>query len=290
MKKHGHSRLENRYALRGEVVCDSAVHVGTGSTSDVQATSDMPVARDGSGHPYIPGSSFRGALRSGLEALLRGLGDHVEVCDPLARDLSGEDSATDTGDDAELSCSARIHNLREAEREKVENSDRAALSEERSFKIAWNRSCEVCRLFGNTFLASRLWIADLQLASDPAEVPTTLRDGVGLDRDLRTAAKGILYNFEAVPAGACFGLRMEIENAQEHELGLLLTGLDLFGHGVLGLGGKRARGLGLASVSVGSLARWQAEDFFNGGEGKQLEARAFDALRAAARAHYVEAS
>ncbi len=39
-----HSRLTERYTLRGELVCETAVHVGTGAFPDVRAASDMPVA------------------------------------------------------------------------------------------------------------------------------------------------------------------------------------------------------------------------------------------------------
>lgn len=275
IEKYGHSRLESRHVFRGELVCETAIHVGTGGMSDVEATTDMPVARDGAGRPYVPGSSFRGAFRSGLEALLRGLDGGEEgrrICDPLQKTGAGADGG-------EKSCANRILERREKD---------AQLSEEAAFRIAWDRSCEICRLFGNSFLASRVWIGDLRLLSEPGAAPTYLRDGVGLDRDLRSAAKAVLYNFEAVPAGARFELRMEIENAADHEIGLMLTGLSLFENGFLAVGGKRARGLGLAKVEGSSLVRFSAADFFEQTGGRAIDPAELEGFRLSARTHYLE--
>jgi CRISPR-associated protein Csm3 len=260
-----HHRLLRRDSLRGTLVAESAVHVGAGGSTAAAAVADSPVARDGHDRPYVPGSSLRGALRSAVESLLLGIGG-FRVCNLFAKE--GEDA----------SCAVAIQAAREV------ISD---LTEERAFDIAWGASCEVCRLFGNSFLASRLRIADLPLLSTREEAPVYVRDGVGLDRDLKTAAKGILYSFEAVASGARFELRIELENAAEYELGLLLVGLDLFAQGVATVGGKGARGLGLAKVEELSVVRRTPRDFFEGGGGKTLDKAALAAARQAARAHYL---
>ncbi len=285
IEKYGHSRLESRHVLRGELVCDTAVHVGTSGATDVLATTDMPVARDGAGRPYIPGSSFRGSFRSGLESLLRGLDGRpagLPVCDPLQRPLGGRGGAPQSAaaaGDGEKSCANRILELRQKEPQ---------LSEEAAFRFAWDDSCEICRLFGNSFLASRVWIGDLRLLSDSGENSTYLRDGVGLDRDLRSVAQAVLYNFEAVAAGARFELRLEVENAADHELGLILTGLSLFENGFLGIGGKRARGLGMAKVEGSTLVRFSAADFFDQTGGREIATEELDGFRRSARTHYLE--
>lgn len=260
-----HHRLVRRDSLRGVLVSESAVHVGVGGSVAADSAADSPIATDGHGRPYIPGSSLRGAVRSGIESLLLGLGGW-RVCNLFARE----------GDDA--SCALAIQRERESA---------AELSEARAFDVAWNGSCEVCRLFGNSFLASRVRIADLPLVSEPEEAPVYSRDGVGLDRDLRTATKGILYTFQAVASGARFTLRIEVENAEEHELGLLLVGLDLFKQGVATVGGKGARGLGLAKVEGLAVTRRTPHDFFAGGTGAALGETELAAARQAARRHYV---
>lgn len=265
-----HDRLHHRYSLRGAVVFDGAVHVGTGEMGGVLSATDMPVARDGQGLPYLPGSSLRGALRAGVESLLRGLSrSELRVCDPF-----------DTGEKSQdRSCSERIKDAR---------AERADFKEDEAFTLAWDNSCEVCKLFGSSFLASRVRIADLPLASELDEAPIYVRDGVGLDRDLRTASRRILYSFEAVSVGARFDLKIDFENAEPYEMGLLLVGLDLFKDGLAAVGGKRSRGLGAAGVEDLVVVRKAAEDFFTGSAGVELGLQELADFRQAARAHYLE--
>lgn len=266
-----HDRLLRRHTLRAAVVAETALHVGTGEAGATGAT-EMPVARDGRGRPYIPGSSFRGALRSGLESLLRGLErTEVRACDPFDKSL----------DSALVSCAQTVQEKRKEWRDRQEE-----ITEAESFDLAAGASCAICRLFGHLFLASRVRVADLSLAS-AGEAPTYVRDGVGLDRDLRTAARNILYSFEAVAAGAHFELRLSIENAEDHELGLLLIGLDLFSEGFARLGGKGARGLGMVKIEQPAVHCRTAEDFFRGADGASVPPDALAGLREAARAHYL---
>jgi CRISPR/Cas system CSM-associated protein Csm3 (group 7 of RAMP superfamily) len=161
------------------------------------------------------------------------------------------------------------------------------LTEADAFTLAWRESCEVCRLFGNSFLASRLRIADLPLRISGPAGATYVRHGVGLDRDLRTAARGILYTFEAVNGGVVFELRMEIENPADHEVGLILIGLELFGVGFATVGGKGARGLGAVRIDVAEIRRRTAEDYFTGPTGHVLTPDEQAPLRGAARQYYL---
>lgn len=119
-----------------------------------------------------------------------------------------------------------------------------------------------------------------------------LRDGVGLDRDLRTAAKGILYNFEAITSGVRFKLNLDLENPAPHEIGLVLTGLDLFANGFLSVGGKRSRGLGMVSFDDKKLVlrRFRPEDFFDAGkrQGAKVSADEMEGFRNEARRYYLE--
>jgi CRISPR-associated protein Csm3 len=261
-----HDRLLRRFSLSAHLVSESALHVGSGETANALSASDSPIARDGRGRPYLPGSSLRGALRAKLESLLLGLG-RLRVCNLFEKE--GENA----------SCGERIQEAREA---------RGDLSETESFHLAWETSCAVCRLFGSSFLASRVRLADLPLVSDPDEAPVYVRDGVGLDRDLKTAAKGILYTFQAVTSGARFALRLDVENPEDHELGLLLAGLDLFGAGLATVGGKSSRGLGLARVEGLAVVLRTPQDFFAGGAGRALSDADLAAYRQAARRHYLE--
>jgi len=263
-----HAALHQRVSLRASLVAQSALHVGRGSAGGGVESSDLPVARDGRGRPYLPGSSLRGSLRSSLEALLRGVaGDRYRVCDPFCRD----DKLP------ALSCSEKVRQARQ---------DQQEITEELAHSLAWEGSCEVCRLFGHSFFASRVRIADLPLTAQPGPADSYVRDGVGIDRDLRSVAKGVLYQFEAVPPGSAFSLRIELDNPEDYELGLLLTALDLIDDGFGSVGGKTARGLGWAEVKDLEVTRRRTADFFAGAEGERLDDDALAQARTAAQQRY----
>jgi CRISPR/Cas system CSM-associated protein Csm3 (group 7 of RAMP superfamily) len=59
-----HNRLVNRSEFHGAILMETALHVGTGQTSTI---ADNGVIRDFQDHPFIPGSSLKGALRSGVD-------------------------------------------------------------------------------------------------------------------------------------------------------------------------------------------------------------------------------
>jgi len=105
-----------------ELEAASGIRVGAGRGSPQDAT-DLPLLRDPAGRPVIPGSSFKGVLRSAAERLLRGV-DLRLACDVLSDDrcLAGKRAAS----------------LSDLE-----------------------RLCWTCRLFGNPFKAGRLTAFDL---------------------------------------------------------------------------------------------------------------------------------
>ena len=60
--------FRENYLITGTIVCESGLHIGGSSDSVDIGGSDNPVIRDViTGHPYIPGSSLKGKLRSLLE-------------------------------------------------------------------------------------------------------------------------------------------------------------------------------------------------------------------------------
>jgi CRISPR-associated protein Csm3 len=59
--------LIGKLILEGELHCETGLHIGAGKGSLEIGGSDNPVVKDAHGHPYIPGSSLRGKIRSLLE-------------------------------------------------------------------------------------------------------------------------------------------------------------------------------------------------------------------------------
>src|SRR5260221_14714712 len=63
--------LRNRFLFSGKLVMQTALHIGGGRVT--LSSSDSPVVLTPEQKPYIPGSSFKGALRSTVEKLVPGL-------------------------------------------------------------------------------------------------------------------------------------------------------------------------------------------------------------------------
>lgn len=86
-----------------------------------------------------------------------------------------------------------------------------------------------------------------------------IRDGVAISPDTGTAEDHKKYDYEVLPAGTTFPVRLELLVAEEAEekrlLEALAAALDAFSHGENGFGAKRSRGLGRVS------ATWSAERF-----------------------------
>src|SRR5947209_10048884 len=63
--------LRNRYVFRGQIVMQTALHIGGGKAT--LSSSDSPVVLTPDQKPFIPGSSFKGALRSTVEKIVPAL-------------------------------------------------------------------------------------------------------------------------------------------------------------------------------------------------------------------------
>lgn len=235
-------RLETRYRYRAELVTVTGLRIGAGKRFDAAAT-DQPVMRDALSRPYIPGSSLKGSLRSGLEAILRGL-DRTDLwaCDIFVEPCVGfpEKSGPDKG---------------RSQQPKI------------LLKEVQEKICTACSLFGSPLLAGRVYVHDLKRLSGSA---TEIRDGVGIDRDLGTARSGVKYDTEVVPTGSRFELEMVFENVDPVRLGLILQTMELLHQGQILLGGLTTRGLGRVALDRRSLQRTEPKYLLDppaGGDG-----------------------
>lgn len=124
--------------------------------------------------------------------------------------------------------------------------------------------CEVCDLFGSLNIgkdfeegkASKLWIYDAVLRN---ETKTSIRDGVGIDRETGTSSRKLRakYDFEVVPKDSIFKLKIAIhDHLSKKEEELLSCVLAEWQEGRGYLGGNITRGMGnikLEDVKVFSL-------------------------------------
>jgi len=221
----------SRFIIQARLEAATALRVGAGGEEAAQpSSSDLPVLVAPDDRPFIPGASLRGVVRSQMERIVRTLepeaGNGRGACNPVV-----EKEWCITDDD--------MKGLREQSRRR-DDTDRWLAGQ------IWERSCRICRTFGSPWLASRVRIADLPL-SDGSDGRIERRDGVSIHREKETVQNK--YDFETVPAGTAFDLRITLENLEQAERGLVWLGLRELGDGHILLGGFKGRGLGRASLA-----------------------------------------
>jgi CRISPR-associated RAMP protein (TIGR02581 family) len=230
--------FKNRLEITGTLTTVTALRISAGRSTEPIGT-DLPVIKDALGRPLIPGSSFKGALRSRLESFLRG--------------VLGDDRKLVANPAIEEEWSISKHEIKDF-KEQFKNNDLELTN------VILANTDLVSRLFGSPWIASKFQVRDLTVLPDTWFGQYQERDGVAIDRDTETAADGKLYDFQVVPAGTPFEFRAVVENAEDWELGLLMIGLHQFETEQIPLGGGRSRGLGVVRLDIDQLRWFDVED------------------------------
>jgi CRISPR-associated RAMP protein (TIGR02581 family) len=230
--------LRNRYIFRGKLVMQTALHIGGGRVT--LSSSDSPVVLTPDQKPFIPGSSFKGALRSTVEKITPNL-PNFSTCALI--DLSKEELREARAQKQKICSTIRQGEIAQ---ERRDHPDQA----ETIMKRAIEGLCDTCVLFGSPFAAARLNINDLYMPSDAWSGVIQIRDGVAIDRDSEKAKDRLKYDFEVVPASATFDLEIVLENATLRDVQLVCVGLSEFVNGFGVIGGKRSRGLGVSRLDA----------------------------------------
>ncbi len=219
-----YERLKNRYIFKGKISLDTALHIGSGQSS---FETDATFIRDAYGKPYIPGSSFKGILRSTVEKIIPSIPD-LKTCALV----DGADCAT-VNEEKMIMFKKRLKG-------KVKQDP---------FELI----CDTCKLFGSTVAASKLKIQDLYVSEPYIEV-FEKRDGVGIDRDTETAAEGAKFDFEVVPSQTKFDFEMIGENLDKQDKFLLAIGIREMLSGIVSIGGNKSRGFGAFQLVIDEIS------------------------------------
>ncbi|WP_437743778.1 RAMP superfamily CRISPR-associated protein [Sorangium sp. So ce1504] len=248
--------MKLRTWFSGVVETRTALHIGTGTV--LSTATDAPVIRGADGRPLIPGSSVKGALRSASERLLRALGQRSCVvfgddrsADPTLRCLTTDKEGRDLffklrSGDADLE-KARNRFSPPADWGPEPWKDFGRKEERQLYLLeAKEELCRACLTWGSQFLAGRVRVPDLRLSTRAGDVAwsgvTEIRDGVGIDRDTGTAAPGIKFDLEVLPAGARFSFELVVE--PDADLAVVALAVGELRQGNIPLGGRVTRGLG----------------------------------------------
>lgn len=246
--------LRNRYVFRGKLVMQTALHIGGGKIT--LSSSDSPVVLTPDQKPFVPGSSFKGALRSTVEKIVPSLPEAAELFSCALIELNDEALREARRQHRKICSTVRQGEITS---ERRENPGRSA----DILREAIDGLCDTCRLFGSPFTAAHLSVNDLYMPKEEWSGIIQIRDGVAIDRDSEKAKDRLKYDFEVVPASATFDLEIVLENATKQDLQLICVGLSEFVHGFGVIGGKRSRGLGVSrldDLQVSALELTDVED------------------------------
>jgi len=188
--------------------------------------------------PFIPGSSLKGVFRSHCEKITRSLmplnSDESKLgcCNPF---IDRKDNNI-----AEIWCAEKF----QLRKDKSGNG----FSSPKLFK----ESCPICRLFGNTFIQSRILFPDGYLSSTTHMFQR--RDGVGIDRFSGSSAikesGGAKFAFEVLEDAVFKFETIIIRNFDLWQLGLLAYLFQDFKDKFIKIGYGKSRGLGMVSGKV----------------------------------------
>lgn len=182
--------------------------------------------KNGKETPCIPGTTFKGVLRSTAEKALRSF-DEALACDPFEDDASQERCA----------CSHRMA----AEQEKGRGS--------RPDDV-YGLLCPACRLFGSLAHAGLIEVAD---AWATRAVLSDEQTRIAVDRLLGGAAPGMIYRMRTLTSDSQFETSLKVRNFELWQLGLLALTLRELNEGQALIGWGTRRGLGRVSVAFGKM-------------------------------------
>jgi CRISPR-associated protein Csm3 len=233
--------LYGKLFLEGVVKCESGLHIGGGREKLEIGGLDAPVIRDPvTRHPYIPGSSFRGKLRSLLERREEG--------ERIRKASQGEDDM------------ARRKELLKKVQKDFYRSTATVGGQAVRIHLCGEPDCQICRLFGSVpmqagaheNIPSPLLVRDL-----PMQNAGWLKTQVGSENYTERKMENVLdrvtahanpREMERVPRDAEFTMQLVYDITTEDEgqieqdfvnlLGLLklLQNSSLGGHSVRGYG------------------------------------------------------
>ena len=279
-KTNDFKRFYGRLHIKGELELVTPLRIGSGNST---ALADIAVVKDSRGNPYIPGSSFKGILRSHIESFMRTIDkDNNRNLACLCVTFEDHD---DSPPGSKSHCpttlrpdalKARVDYLKK-QADKPKDNDAPYLD-----RIYLSETCFVCRVFGSNGLAAKVTIPDIKLNKSELSADEMwhgryqIRHGVSIDRDTETAAEGRLYTGEAVPSGSRFDCEIIIENGSAADQGLVLLGLRAFEQGRVTLGGAASRGLGQVRLTITGCQEVSDEpaaliDYLVSGEGSPVD-------------------
>jgi len=220
------SIFKNKYFIEGDLTVLTALHIGSGKE---EGEHDAPFMNE-DGNFYIPGSSFRGYMRTKLERFLLDE-NNFKFKDKKTQDILNM---------ADVLLLFGYTNLFTEK----ENTDDV----KKRIQKKMNFSDKEKENFSST--AGRIHIADMPIISD---VDSIRRDGIKIDRNTGATEASAKFDYDIIPAGSKFKFTIEVENIEPYQLDLIALALkDIYDEGDL-FGGKLSRGIGKCQLEISKI-------------------------------------
>lgn len=215
------------------------VRIGIGRADKLYSTADLPVLRysvagTGKAIPVIPGSSLKGVLRTAsmLACNYCGLTAHSGVREDNCVSLLESQVLNITGEEMGF------------------DHYRGGASVD-SLNVVLQGLCPTCLLYGAPSISSRVFVGDFLAVEGKYSI--NIKAGVGINRRLGAAARGVLYNVEYVEPNSQFKGSISLLNTPNWMLSLFAASLLAIHDGWLKVGGFKSRGMGRVRIVEDSL-------------------------------------
>jgi CRISPR-associated RAMP protein (TIGR02581 family) len=257
------AKLQARRRVHGELVLDTALHLG-GGRNPAKGT-DSPIVRDGFGRPFIPGSSIKGAVRAAVERLVPNL--QISACGLYDREadclsaLPETDPRRETFRDVQeafgkplnSSLKGKLPALLQGTGKSLNDlPDSREITEEDLLFLLDLHLCDVCKTFGSPFISAAIFFHDAPVHPEKWVGLTQVRDGVGIDRFTGGASRGAKFELEVITGGQ-FKTALHLQNFELWQLGLVGFVLQDLRDGLVRMGSGKSRGLGKVVAEVGDV-------------------------------------
>lgn len=216
-------QFENRYLIKGKMRMETPLRIGKQIAP--YSISSAPVllqydAQQDIYLPFIPGSSLKGVLRSACERIVTTFGMGASWTDTIfgSQEMGAKVRVRDAVADQNR-VDERIHCATDAKRvPKIQNRDKC------KYDCNLSKQCPVSDLKEEFYKP---------LIKNQGENPVP---------------KTRLMNEENIPSTVSFTFKIEVDNAESRDVGMILLGLDEFNNRRVHIGGGVSRGYGFASV------------------------------------------
>ncbi|MFQ6119669.1 MAG: RAMP superfamily CRISPR-associated protein [Methanosarcinales archaeon] len=210
-------KFDNHYILQGKIRLDTPLRIGAGQATAGYSLSQSPVLvryTETSAEPYIPGSSFKGVLRSTMERIIRTFNE-------------------------EKSCISVL------DKKNIKKEDKVLCGEE---------ECIPCTIFGSMKKGAKIKVRDAVLSeADKQKILLEDRPHYG---NPKLKGKGYFRTEELVVSDLSFDFKIELDNSNNTEIGMIILALYEFNNKRCYLGGSVSRGHGFASIKDLQVAKY----------------------------------